>query len=181
MGKFSKYNLPLRSLSKGVHEFEYHLDTQFFEDMDSSDVRHADIDVSLTVKYDGMSYSLDFVVKGEVAVLCDRCLDDMQLPVDTSYHIAVKYGDDYRDDSDGLLEIPERDASLNVSYMIYDTVELAIPIKHVHQPGKCNRAMSALLKEHQRPALADDGDTGLEDRLIEEMDSMDGMETDAHD
>lgn len=180
MGKFSKYNLPLKSMPKGTHEYEYHLDKQFFEDMDSSDVRNADLDVRLVVRYDGIAYDLSFAITGEITLLCDRCLDEMQMPVDTNYHIVVKYGDDYRDDSDELLEIPERDANLNVSYMIYDTVVLTIPIKHVHPVGKCNRAMSALLKKHQRPATSDE-DAELEETLIEEMDSMSEPDSDNRD
>ena len=98
-------------------------------------------------------------------MLCDRCLDDLVLPIDTTYHIMVKYGEDFNDDSDELLEIPDSDNYLNVAYMMYDTVALAIPIKHVHPLGKCNRAMSEILKKHR--ARAD-----LENDLIDEMDQI---------
>ena len=29
MGKFTEYNVPLKSLAPGVHEFEYHLEQPF--------------------------------------------------------------------------------------------------------------------------------------------------------
>ncbi|MDE6526829.1 MAG: DUF177 domain-containing protein, partial [Muribaculaceae bacterium] len=148
MGKFTAYNLPLKSLGVGTHSFEYHLDKQFFVNMESADVHDADLTVSLTVSYNGDFYDLSFKVAGEVVLICDRCLDDLHFPIDADYHIVVKYGDDYNDDSDEVLEIPESDANLNVAYMIYDTVVLAIPIKHVHPLGKCNRQMSAMLKKH---------------------------------
>lgn len=171
MGKFSQFKLPLRSLAEGTHTFEYHLDKQFFENMESADVRDADVNVVLTVTYQHDVYTLSFVMKGTVTVPCDRCLDDLSLDIDTTYSINVKYGDDYRDDSDELMEIPAGDAFLNVAYMIYDTVSLAIPIKHVHPLGKCNRAMSSLLKKH-RAHTPDDPDAELEDDLIDEMDNM---------
>jgi uncharacterized metal-binding protein YceD (DUF177 family) len=81
----------------------------------------------------------------------------------------VKYGDKYNDDSDVLLEIPETDNYLNVAYMIYDTVELAIPIKHVHPAGQCNRAMSAILNKHRVQPKEEDAE--LVNELIEEMES----------
>ena len=90
--------------------------------------------------------------------------------------LISQYGDNYNDSTDELLEIPESDNYLNVAYMLYDTVMLAIPIKHVHPMGKCNRAMSALLKKH-RSAVADDDDAAIEDQLIDEMDSMDSAST----
>ena len=170
MGKFSQFKLPLKSLSKGEHSFEYHLDKEFFKNMESADVRDADVNVHLTVDYNNNVYTLNFTLKGVVTVPCDRCLDDLQIDIDTTYSIKVKYGDSYRE-SDDLMEIPESDNYLNVAYMIYDTVMLAIPIKHVHPMGKCNRAMSSLLKKH-RAHTPDDPDAELEDELIDEMDSM---------
>ena len=170
MGKFSAFKLPLKSLGTGTHNFEYHLDKQFFTNMENSDIHGADLDVKLTVVYNGEFYTLDFSIAGEVTLICDRCLDDLHFPIEATYHIVVKYGEDYNDDNDEVLEIPAGDAFLNVAYMIYDTVVLAIPIKHVHPLGKCNRQMSAMLKKHR--ATTDGEDSELEDQLIEEMDSM---------
>lgn len=158
-------------MPEGIDREEYHLDKTFFENMENTDVRGADLNVELITNHHAGVYDLQFHITGEVTLLCDRCLDDLILPIDTAYHITVKYGEDYNDDSDDLLEIPESDNYLNVAYMIYDTVMLAIPIKHVHPLGKCNRAMSALLKKHRaRPA---DEDSALENELIDEMESMD--------
>ena len=168
MGKFTAFKLPLKSLTKGTHSFDYHLDKQFFANMENTDVRDADINVRLTVDYNGDVYALTFVVSGEVLLLCDRCLDDLHMPIDTRYEITVKYGDDYNDDSDTLLEIPDSDNFLNVAYMLYDTVVLAIPIKHVHPLGKCNRQMSAILKKHRAGASDPDAD-----ELLEEIDAAD--------
>lgn len=153
----------------GTQNFEYHLGKQFFVNMESADIHDADLAVNLTVTHQSDLYDLTFVITGEVTLICDRCLDNMQLPVDTSYHISVRYGDRYNDDSDELLEIPESDAYLNVAYMIYDTVALTIPMKHVHPLGKCNRQMSAMLKKH-RARTAGDEDADLEEQLIDEMD-----------
>ena len=171
MGKFSQFKLQLKSLSQGTHEFEYHLDKQLFVNMESADVRDADVNVGLVVTYANDVYDLSFSVNGTVTVPCDRCLDDLVIDIDTHYGTKVKYGDDYREDADDLIEIPESDSYLNVAYMIYDTVSLAIPIKHVHPMGKCNRAMSSLLKKH-RARTPDDPDAELEEELMDEMDSM---------
>ena len=157
-------------MAPGVHNIEYKIGKQFFANMESTDIHDADLTVKLTVDHKGDLYYLSFVVTGEVTLVCDRCLDFMPFPIDASYNIAVKYGPDYNDDSDELLEIPESDNYLNVAYMIYDTVELQIPMKHVHPMGKCNRAMSAILRKH-RAHRPDDEDSELEDQLIDEMET----------
>ena len=176
VGKFSAYKIQLKSMPEGVHKFDFHLEKQFFLDMESTDVRDADLDVALTVTHRNGLYALDFGIKGEVTLICDRCLDELQWPIETSYKVSVKYGDRYNDDSDELLEIPETDNDLNVAYMIYDTVALNIPIKHVHPLGKCNRAMSSLLRRHRSPGLADPDDAM--DLLDDEADDSGDAPTD---
>lgn len=171
VGKFSEFRLPLKTLSEGVHTFEYRLGKQFFVNMENADIHDADLRVTLTVTHKRDIYDLAFRVEGTVTLICDRCLDDLEQPIDASYDIAVKLGDDYSE-TDDLLIIPESDNYLNVAYMIHDTASLAIPAKHVHPVGKCNRAMSALLRKH-RATRPDDEEAELTDRLIDEMDEMD--------
>jgi hypothetical protein len=172
LGKFTAYKLPLKSLAAGTYDYEYHLGKQFFTDMESADIHDADLTVKLTVTHKRDIYRLDFTITGTITLICDRCLDDLIMPVDTTYSIAVKYGDDYNDEADDLLIIPESDNFLNVAYMIYDTVALTIPIKHVHPMGKCNRQMSAMLRKHRAHRPGDE-DAELEDNLIDEMETMD--------
>lgn len=148
LGKFAAFKLPLKGMPVGVQTFEYHLGGAFFRDMESADVLHGDVDVNLSVKCTGDAYELNFKLTGSIYVACDRCLDEMELPVDTTYHLTVKYGDEYNDESDDVLVIPESDSYLNVAYMLYDTVALTIPLKHVHPVGKCNKKMSSVLKKH---------------------------------
>lgn len=157
-------------MPEGSHDVSYHLAKQFFKNMESDDIHDADLNVSLTVTHKHDLYRLDFHITGTVTLICDRCLDDLILPIDTTYTISVKFGDNYSE-TDDLLIIPDSSPALNVSYMIYDTVSLAIPLKHVHPMGKCNRAMSALLRKHR--AVKDDEDADLAEQLIDEMDTMD--------
>lgn len=171
MGKFTEYRLPLKTLAEGTHEFEYRLGKQFFANMEDADVREADLRVSLVVTHRHELYQLDFAIEGTVTLLCDRCLDDLVVPLEAAYSISVKYGDDYNDDSDTLLVIPQSDNYLNVAYMLHDTVVLALPAKHVHPLGKCNRAMSAMLRKHR--AVPQGEDAELEQELMDEMDGMD--------
>ena len=165
MGKFSDYKLMLKSLPLGKHQFEYHLSKQFFANMENSDVRDADVKVDLEVDHSNDAYQLAFHLTGTLTVLCDRCLDELPLDVDATYDLTVKYGDDYDNESDSLLIIPESDNYLNVAYMIYDTAVLAIPPRDVPPQGKCNRAMSALNKKY----LVNDGSELDDDEIDSDL------------
>ncbi|MBQ2838659.1 MAG: DUF177 domain-containing protein [Muribaculaceae bacterium] len=155
MGKFSEFKLPLKSMPIGIHKFEYHLGQEFFTNKESSDIHDANLTVDLSVNHKSDIYDLTFNIKGEITLLCDRCLDEMQQPVDVEYHIVVKYGDEYCDESDEVLEIPENENYFNVADLIFDTVSLEIPIMHVHPDGECNEAMNEMLMKHQAGGDAD--------------------------
>ena len=158
MGKYSAYKVQLASLPEGKFEQEFVCDTQFFKNMENPDVVNSDVKVHLDLEYRNGIYNLDFTFKGLVQVPCDRCLDPIDIEVDTTYNIKVEYGDSYDDASDDLLIIPAANPYLNVAYMLYDTILLAIPMRHVHPLGKCNRAMAAALSKHKVRGAEDDAD-----------------------
>ena len=143
-------------MTRGTQEFEYTLDTEFFRNMESEDILKGNVKIDLTVNCKGDYYELDFTMKGIILIPCDRCLDEMEHEVDTTYHLCVKYGDSYNDENDELLIIPETDAYLNIAYIVYDTVALTIPLKHVHPAGKCNKGMTQHLKMHAASQLDDE-------------------------
>lgn len=131
----------------GTHTFEYRLGKEFFAEMESSDILDADLDVALTVVHKSDVYDMTFDITGDITLECDRCLDEMQQPIDVEYHIVVKYGEEYCDDSDEVIEIPENENCFDVAPLIYDTVSLEIPIMHVHPEGECNQEMDAMLNQ----------------------------------
>lgn len=125
--------------------------------MENPEILSADVKAHLAVVKKNGVYDLTFTCLGSLHIPCDRCLDPMEHTVDTTYHITVQYGDRYDDVSDDLLVIPMSDTYLNVAYMLYDTILLTIPMRHVHPAGQCNRAMAAVLARHRGPAaIADD-------------------------
>ena len=109
LGKFGAFKLPLMGMPTGTQEFEYELGTEFFRNMESPDITKGNVKVILTVKHANDAYHLEFEIKGIVNIPCDRCLDDMEHIVDTNYHLTVKYGEEYSDEDDDLLIIPQED------------------------------------------------------------------------
>ena len=148
MELFESYKIDLKNLTLGVHEFSYLLEDKFFMDIDGDQVREGKVDVSLRVKRSFMMSEMDFQIKGVVKVLCDRCLDEMDQPIDTTNHLVVKFGREHAEESDDVVIIPEEEGIINLAWYLYEFVALAIPLKHVHAPGECNKEMEAKLKMH---------------------------------
>ena len=47
--------------------------------------------------------------------------------------------------------------------MIYDTIALEIPLRHVHPAGQCNKEMAAKLRSHTADADLEETDNDEED------------------
>jgi len=161
VGKFSAYKVDLAGKSEGHYEQDFVIDKQFFENMENHDILSAAVSVHMDMECRNGVYECVFHCKGNLQIPCDRCLDPMDHEVDTDYRVSVKYGDNYDDGADNLLVIPYSNSYLNVAYMLYDTLLLTIPLRHVHAPGKCNRAMLEALRKHK--GSSDDDDTDAEE------------------
>lgn len=149
MGKFDAYKIDLKGMKENTYSCEYALDNHFFESIDAPEVQKGKVHVSLLVKKTAGIYELSFKTEGVVQVTCDRCLDDMDQPISSSDVIKVKLGDDYSESGD-IVIVPEETGEINVAWFIYEFVALGIPMKHVHAPGKCNKAMMGTLNKYLR-------------------------------
>ena len=175
MGKFKLYNVDLKNLTPGIHEFEYLLENKFFVDIDGDQVQKGKVKVNLTVKRSSMMFEMNFQIEGVVMVPCDRCLDDMELPVSTQNKLVVKFGKEYAEESEEIVIIPEEEGEINLAWFIYEFIALAIPMKHIHAPGKCNKAMSSKLKKHtaRRADDEDEFDEEAADDIVVDDDAAD--------
>jgi uncharacterized metal-binding protein YceD (DUF177 family) len=158
VAKFSLYNIPLKNLSPGVHTYEYELDRKFFEAIDGDEVRKGDVSVILNVRKTSSTFEFNFEIEGVIKVPCTRCLDDMDLGVDTKSRLIVKFGSEYSEESDEIVIIPEDEGEINIAWFLYEFIALTIPIKHTHPPGECNRVVSSKYNKHRAVSADDDED-----------------------
>lgn len=158
MGKFDKYKIDLKGMQADSCKYEFVLDNLFFANIDAPEVQKGKVNVELLVKKTSRAFELNFQTDGIVWVPCDRCLDDMEQPVSSTDKLLVKFGHEYAEEGDNLIVIPEEEGEINVAWFMYEFIALAIPMKHVHAPGKCNKAMSSKLSKHIRTTPDDEMD-----------------------
>lgn len=157
MGKLSAYKVELKDMKECESHYSWTVDSDFFALIEGPEIQRGQLNVDLTVTKLPSRFELEFTIGGVVVVQCDRCLDDMNLDIDTTGTLKVRLGQDFADDGD-VVVVPEQDGFINVAWYIYEFAALAIPIKHVHAPGKCNREMTEELAKHSSP----DGEDSME-------------------
>lgn len=140
-------DIDLTTLQGDSFEASWQLGDDYFESLDDAEIQHGKINAQLSIrKAVAGAFSLTLTIDGEVTVQCDRCLDDMQQPVAGESSYTVKLGATPDDDGE-TITVDENEGILSTAWIIYETIVLAIPIKHVHAPGKCNDAMTKKLQE----------------------------------
>lgn len=148
----------LEGLNEKVHRFSFEVGDVFFTAMAAQGERPAhkgNMVATIEATKGSGCYDFNIHVEGTVTLPCDRCLDDMLQPVTTDSHLVVKRGEP-TNESDDVLMVDETQHMVDLSWFVYEMVELAIPIQHVHPEGECNPAMLEVLACHEKNT--EDGD-----------------------
>ena len=135
--------IALNGLPAGKTEVRGRLRKEFFAAYGNTEILDADIEVSADVEKIGGRVELDVRLKGNLTVPCDRCLEDLALPVDRTVLLEVKTGSEDREDAgEGEREtlfLPQESAELDLSQVVYDYVCLSLPLQRHHPDGECDK------------------------------------------
>ncbi len=174
MPKFEQYNIVLKDITSGTHSFEFDLDDAYFKKIDSPEVQKGNLKAKVTVQKNNLVYELNILLDGIIIIPCDRCLDDMELPIHYKEKLQVKLGSTFSEENE-IVIVPESDGGINLAWFLYEFIVLNVPIKHTHPTGECNKTMITKLKKHIARKKDDDDE---ENSLIEFDDDDDDFSTD---
>ena len=146
MGSLESLKIDLKGLEAEETSLTFDLDDSFFEALDGAEVKKGSLHVSVSIRKAPGFYELLLHTAGTIIIPCDRCLDDMEQPVDTENRLVAKLGNENSEEDD-IIVVAEDEGILDISWFVYESVVLVIPIRHVHAPGKCNPAMTKALEE----------------------------------
>jgi len=146
MCSLERFEIDLKSLTDEVTTFEWDLDNVYFDALDETEVESGALHVSLSIRKASGFFELQFHTVGTVDIPCDRCLELMEQPIETDNVLMVKFGSTNSEDDNAVI-VDEKEGMIDTSWYIYEFIVLAIPIQHVHAPGKCNPAMTRVLEE----------------------------------
>ena len=147
MCNLESFKIDLKGMKTDEQRLEFDLNDDFFKALDVSEVNGGALHVSVSIRKATGFYELQFHAEGTVTVPCDICLDDMDQPIEADHVLVAKLGAETNTEDDDVVTVDENEGILDTSWLIYEFIALAIPIKHVHAPGKCNSAMTQKLEE----------------------------------
>lgn len=163
MGQSSKYTIDLKSVRSDTYEDTILLDDAYFASSDMQEIHSGNVGARVRLRKTAGLFDIHFDFKGEVLVTCDRCLDDLRWPVDTTAHLVVKLGESYEEESEEILVLPMADAVLDMSWLLYEYIELSLPFQRVHADGMCNPEMIRRLGDFALLSQEDQGQIPVSD------------------
>ncbi|MBR1712722.1 MAG: DUF177 domain-containing protein [Alloprevotella sp.] len=156
------FHLDLRNVGTEVKTFEHALGDDFFKALEQEEILGGNIKVTLKIREAaGDIFQLDIAANGTVRTVCDRCLEEVVLPVDTAERVRLAGNDEGGSDADTDTILLERNATgFNAAWLIYEVIATSLPTERTHAPGECDADM---LGRISGIADAQDGEGGNED------------------
>ena len=152
----------LLTMKEDSYEASFVLGDEFFGGLDDAEIRHGRVNATVLIRKAGGEFAMTLRVEGDVTVQCDLCLDDMEQHVRGEGSFIVKLGLEHGEEDD-VITVAEDEGILDIAWLLYETIALAVPIKHVHAPGKCNAAMTERLEELSATRSGDEAEDGAVD------------------
>lgn len=150
---------PLRlDLTKTASTEEHFvLDDAFFSSLNQEEVLGGEVNVTLNLREREGQFVLSTHIGGTVRVACDRCLDEVVIPVENDDETKIKFVTNIKEaeeDDEGNICLPERCTEYDCAWRVYETIVLGLPTERTHPAGECNAQMMTLLesyKSHSNP------------------------------
>lgn len=144
----NNYTLPIKQLPVGSHDFKYTLNREFFADLEQDEISDGIVNVVVNVAKGQRNITMNIAATGKVVVTCDRCLAPLTLDMEADDFFNVIFGEEYAEEGDNVVVVPEQDGEFDVSWLIYETILLSLPFNHTHEEGECNPEMEETLKRY---------------------------------
>ena len=133
-----EYKIAHRGLSEGIHTFEFVMDDNFFNCFDATKGTKGMVNARVDIVKSSLLMEVRMKIEGAVEAICDRCLEEMELPISGELDLYAKYGEREEGYDDDYLDLSEP---------LYEVYMLNYPLRVVHPEGECNKEMEHVLEE----------------------------------
>lgn len=144
MTALKEFCIPFKGLKSGSHHFEFKLDKAFLEAIGDEELIDVEADVNVELTKSAQMLTFEVAIDGAAFVECDRCLDELEFPVEVEDTLYVKFSEEEIEFDGEVLWLNPADEELDLAGYIYETLLLSLPYQRVHENLEdCNQEMIA--------------------------------------
>ncbi len=142
MSALKDFCIPFKGLKSGEHRFELTIDKAFLEAIGDEEMIDAEVDVEIVMNKTAQMLIFDVALNGTACVECDRCLDELEYPVEVEDRLYVKFSEEEIEFDGEVMWLNPADDELDLAGYVYETLLLALPYQRVHESVEdCNQEM----------------------------------------
>jgi uncharacterized protein len=130
--RIKDYGIAFKGLRDGEHVFKFKLDNSFFELFEAAQVEAGDLTATVRLSKSSRMLEFEFSISGVVETICDRCLSEVDTPIEFNGTLYVKFGEFYDEPTEEIVILPHESHTFNVAQFMYEFIVVSIPIRHVH-------------------------------------------------
>jgi uncharacterized protein len=132
MEYLKNYSIEFDGLEQGEHEFEFDINDEFFNNIEYSSIEKGKLKARILLKKSALLMSLDIAINGNVRVICDRCCDEFDMPVEFNGNLYIKFSEERESVDENVILISNKDNEINIAHYLYESINLSLPLKRVH-------------------------------------------------
>lgn len=159
--KLKDFNIVFSGLKLGTHHFNYQLDQKFFDLFDFTEIEEPNLTIDLAFLKKNNMLELDLALKGSFTAICDVTGEPFNLAISDTFHLVVKFGEEFNDENEEVLILPFETYEVNIAQYLYELAVLAIPAKRVHpdvESGKSDSKALEILDKYRVDKEPEEGD-----------------------
>jgi uncharacterized metal-binding protein YceD (DUF177 family) len=126
------YKIDIQSVGIGVHQFEFAIDSKFFEKFENSSITKGKLLCQLELDRNERLITAHFIIEGTVELECDNSLELFDHPMKIDRQVIFKYGEEFEELDETTIQIPRNSDQLDVGELIFEFIILAIPMRKIH-------------------------------------------------
>lgn len=123
-----QFNLPLKTLKEGTSVIEYKLEGDFFQSFENELVGACEISEKVTLDKRSEVIIISFSHHGYMITDCDRCLEEIKLPVRGSKTFVLKFVEEPQEDEEDIIYLHQDQDRFDMSSLINEVVTLSLPM-----------------------------------------------------
>lgn len=124
------FEIEFGGLDFGTHEFDFEITDEFFSHFEYSKIKNGALQVQVLLDKEEGFMSLTLQISGTVNLACDRCLNRIDYPIETTQVLIVNQGEESGEtdaDVDSII-LADGETRMDVAQHVYEYINLALPL-----------------------------------------------------
>lgn len=128
----SQFRLSLKAIQDQKVGINYDLDGSFFVGMHNELISDCNIAVSIFMHRQADMIIMDCSHQGVIHTACDRCLEQIEVPVRGERRVVLKMTHEEKEEEDNVIFVHWEDDFFDVSQMINEMITFSLPMVRVY-------------------------------------------------